>query len=155
MNRKMRSKTFSLALVLGMLVGGCSTAESSARNVPTVMIALNIAGGGRPSPEQAALVQQSLAGAMAKAGLQFARSADDADYIVTATLTPDPVNPKQGHIKISRIEPARRVESEQPNALRASRSADAMTSEAKAQQERLRQLEAWSQSTDARTDYGR
>ena len=148
-----------LAVVLGMFAGGCSTVDSSANNVPRVAIALNIAGGGSPSPQQAAEVQQSLAGAMAKAGLQFARSADQADYIVTATLTLDPVDPREGHLKIGRIEPAPRGERDRPNALRASRSADAMTGEIKALQENLRQFDAWSQTTTQsaaiRTDNGR
>jgi hypothetical protein len=154
MNRKMRSTVVFVAVVLGMLVGGCSTAQSPARNAPTVMIALSIAGGGRPSPEQAAHVQQSLGGAVAKAGLQFARSVDDADYIVTAMLTPDPVDPQRGQLKIVRIEPARRADPDQPNALRASASAGAMASEAMAQQQKLRELEAWSQSMSA-PQYGR
>jgi hypothetical protein len=125
---------FLLIVALGVLVGGCVVAESKAKRAPTVMIAVNIAGGGRPSPEQAAQVQRSLANRMAEAGLQFARSADQADYILTATLTLDPVDPKQGRLNISRLEPVRSPRS----------SSDSIPSEVKEAQEKIRQLESWS-----------
>jgi hypothetical protein len=149
MKRKIEIPIPLLIVALGVLVGGCVVAESTAKRAPTVMIAVHMAGGGRPSPEQAAQVQRSLADRMAEAGLQFARSADQADYILTATLTLDPADPKQGRLNISRLEPVRSPRS----------SSDPIPSEVKEAQEKLRQLEAWSysttQSTVVRTENGR
>jgi hypothetical protein len=122
-----------------VLVGGCAIAEPAPKGAPTVFVALHIAGGGRPSSVQAAQVQQSLAAPMAQDGLQFARSADQADYILTVTLTLDPVDPNRGHLNITRIDPVRRARG----------NSDSMPSEVKEAQEKIRQLERWALSQDA------
>ena len=93
----------TLIFVAG-LVSGCANRAPSARRAPTIMIAVRLAGGGAPSPEQAAAVQQAMAPAADKAGLQFASSLETADFLVTVSFLPDPQDPTKGEIKVNRIE---------------------------------------------------
>jgi hypothetical protein len=85
-------------------VSGCATGKPASISKPAIMIAVRLAGGGMPSLRQAAAVQQALAPAAERAGLQFASSLDTADFLVTVSFSPDPADPGKGEIKVNRVE---------------------------------------------------
>ncbi len=89
-----------------LLSAACTTSAPVAKGLPTVLIALQIPGGGRPTPQQIATVDQMLAGFMDDKGLQLADSAEKADFILSATFTPDPVDPSRGHLTVHNLEAA-------------------------------------------------
>jgi hypothetical protein len=96
-----------LALILlaaAAWVSGCATGKPASKSKPAIMIAVRLAGGGMPSPRQAAAVQQAMAPAADRAGLQFASSLDTADFLVTVSFIPDPEDPAKGEIKVNRVE---------------------------------------------------
>lgn len=68
------------------------------------MLVLRVPGGGRPTPQQVAAAHRALADTMQQGGYVFARRLEQADYLLTATLTPDPVNPDGGRLSIDRME---------------------------------------------------
>ena len=68
---------------------------------------MHLAGGGAPTAQVTAKIHEALAPAMAQAGLEFAQSLERADYVLTATFTPDPVNEEGGRLTLQSLEPAR------------------------------------------------
>ena len=104
MNFARRNAFFLLAALGALLVGACATQPPITRGVPTVMVALRVSGGGAPSAEQIAQVHRAVAATVADAGLRLAENLERADYILTATLTPDQGDPTQGHLAINGVE---------------------------------------------------
>ena len=54
--------------------------------------------------QQAALVQKAIGPALAKAGLELSPRLDDADYVITVTITPDPADPAKAHMAVSGVQ---------------------------------------------------
>src|SRR5581483_12523343 len=66
-----------------------------------------VPGGGSPSQPQAAKVYEAITPAMARAGFQFANSIETADYVLTVTFTPNPLDPPGGHVAVNGLERGR------------------------------------------------
>jgi hypothetical protein len=113
---------------------GCSTSTPVGSNAPkTVMIVIRMAGGGSPSPQQAALVHQAIGPALAKARLEVSPTLAGADYVITVTITTDAADPTKAHMAVSKVE----QNLQKPS----SAVADARA--------RLSELEQWGQSRSA------
>lgn len=100
----------SLALVL---LGGCAAPPPVAQNGRALMLVLRVPGGGRPTPQQVAVAHRALAETMERGGFVFAQRLEQADYLLTATLIPDPVDPNGGRLSIDRMERAQRSQASQ------------------------------------------
>jgi hypothetical protein len=105
----------SLLGVIALMVGGCVQGETKATRAPRVLLLLQIPGGGAPTPRQAAQIQHALAPVIADAGFQLAERVDLADYLLTATFAPDPVDPEAGRLTLRSFEPARGNHAENSN----------------------------------------
>jgi len=140
MSRARRNSFLFLAGLAALLVGGCATQPPTASGARTVMVALRVTGGQAPSPEQVAKAHRAIAEAVTKAGLQFANHLDGADYVLSATFTPEPGDPDQGHLAITSVERVGR-----------SRVSDARATEASFNEMRtqLRAVERWAESRSA------
>ena len=92
-------------LFLSLWMVGCTTTASVASSAPTtIALVIRMAGGEAPSTHQAALVQKAIGPALTKAGLKLSPSLDDADYVITVTLSPDSSDPAKGHMAISGVQ---------------------------------------------------
>jgi hypothetical protein len=140
--KPMRPRVSFILIALVSLLSGCSTPASTASNAPTLLVVLRVAGGGAPTSAQAAKVHQAIAPAMAHAGLQLAKSLDEADYILTATFKPDAENPDGGTFAVNRIERHQRKDT------------GASREQLQEAQQRLSSLDAWAAAHSA-PDYSR
>ncbi len=130
----------SLLFLAALLLCGCATPPPTTAGPPTVMVALRVTGGRAPSPEQVAKVHRAIAAAVNEAGLRFADHLERADYVLSATLTPEPGDPNQGHLVIQGVERVGR-----------SRVSDTRVAEARFDEKRkqLRAVENWAESRSA------
>jgi hypothetical protein len=129
-------KNFLWTGLAAWALSGCATLGQKSDGRPAILIALQLAGGGAPSAQQAATVYRMLGDAVGHAGLRFADSREGADYVVTATFTPDPVDPNRGHLTVRGVERVQR-----PGV-----DLQAMNSSV---QNSLSQLEAWARRHEA------
>jgi hypothetical protein len=114
---------------------GCASSTIDTSK-PSVLFAVRVATGGMPTPQQAEAVQRAMTPAVLRAGLQLASSLESADFVLTVTITPDPVNPGKGHIAVNGIE--RQIRSQ------GSKDLDAAW-------QRARELEQWGLSRSSPT----
>lgn len=121
----------SLGCLVALLCGACSTSPATGAKPPAVAIAVRTIGG-TPSPQQFANIHQALQAHVARAGFRFAEHAAAADFVVTASFTPDPVNPNGGHVSIVSVEPARQIAQGVEE-----------SSESRELRQRLREIERW------------
>ncbi len=91
-----------------LLLGGCANPATTIHRAPTIGLALQIAGGGAPTAQQVATIEQTLAPAMKRDGLRFAKDLESADYVVSAVFAPDPVDSAIGHLTVTGIAPSGR-----------------------------------------------
>jgi hypothetical protein len=121
-----------LSLVVWML--GCSSsAPGPSRTTTPVALVIRIPGGGPPSTQQTALVHAAIGPALAKAGLELATTFEEADYVITVTVVPDPADAARTHVAVSGVEQRQR------------KGKDALADA----QSRLRELERWGESRSA------
>lgn len=100
---------------LALLLGGCATETAPPNPAPRVLLVLQIAGGGAPTPQQAAQVQQAIRPILTQVGFQLAERVGLADYVLSATFAPDPVDPAAGRLTLRSFEPARRDRGDRAN----------------------------------------
>ena len=129
----------SLAFWTALLIGGCAAPAPTSGGAPSVLIELHVSGGGAPTPHQIEKVQEAIAPVMVQSGLQLAESLKRADYVLTATFTPDPVDPNGGRLSLHGLEPARGRRNNTPNPSEA---------QLKEMQDRVANLERWAQRAE-------
>lgn len=122
-----------LAAVMAFCGGGCATPETNS-GPPRVLVALHLAGGGSLTPPQAALVLEALAPVMKSVGFQLADRAEQADYILNATFTPDAIEPNGGRVAIQGFGPVRHE---------GDRTANPSAATLREMQDRVANLERW------------
>ena len=122
-----------------LLIGGCTEPVSTGGGAPRVLVALHVPGGGEPTPHQIEKVNEAIAPVMVQAGLQLAESLERADYILTATFIPDPVDPNGGRLTLHGLEPARGRRRSTPNPTAA---------QLKEMKDRVENLERWGQRAE-------
>jgi hypothetical protein len=127
-----------------LLLGGCASTTPTPTSVPgapTLGIAVQVAGGARPTPQQIAMIYQVLSHDPALANYRFVQRTADAAFVLVAVFTPDALDPNQGNIAVKEITPANQVPTD-----RGMRSPTEMISSA---QDSQQQLEAWARSRES------
>ena len=108
MNRTPKKLLAPLMILAALLMSACATSAPAVRGAPAIVLALQITGGGAPTAQQIATIEQMLAPAMGRDGLSFAKNPESADYLVSAVFAPDPVDPATGHLTVTGIDPDER-----------------------------------------------
>jgi len=135
----MNRALLSLACINSLLFGGCVAPEPTSGGAPSVLVALDLPGGRKPTPHQIEKVHEAIAPVMMQAGLQLAESLERADYILYATFTPDPVDPNGGRLSLHGLEPARG---------RRSTGSNPPAAQLREMQDRVQNLERWAQRAE-------
>jgi hypothetical protein len=99
-----------------------------------VLVAIRIAEGGAPSPQEVAKIHGALEPQMMRAGFTFAKSIDAADFVLTASFARNTADPNGGHVTVTSIEPTSRFQIA---------SHDDSTPEGKERRRRLQEIERW------------
>src|SRR5258708_4148011 len=125
-----------------LLLAGCASTEPVANSTPSIMIAVRVAGGTKPTPQQIPQVYQLVSGDLVRDGWHFAKSRDEADYMRVASFTPNAINPNNGTMTLSRIRQTRDSINSGPDNRRSALSGA---------QDQLRQLDARAKSRESTT----
>jgi len=131
-----------IALVVAgaAMLTGCATTQKA--RVLSVAVAVTTFDGRTPSQEQVARILSLLNPEIARAGFKLARTAVEADFIVTVKFTQD-VEGKGGHVSIASMEPIAHFR----GASGVSESEDM-----KEARRRLREMDAWAMREMTRTN---
>lgn len=127
-----------------LLMSGCASSTSTAPvdEKPSVLIAVQVAGGAPPTPAQSATVFQAVSAELVRVGYRIAKRADSADFEVDAVIVPDVIDSKQGAIKVSDVRPIRRPSDYNSRLIRA---------QLRAAQDQQNALDNWGRSREAPT----
>ena len=119
-------------------VAGCAAPNrtASASSLPSVALVVRLAGGGTLSPAQLRTIHEGMQKDLAAAGYCFARNTPAADFLVTVRFTPDALNPDDGHIAVTAVEP-------NPMNRRGAAYTENGSDEAKEQRRRMQEIERW------------
>jgi hypothetical protein len=124
-----------------LLVAGCaSTGPAVDTSQPSVLIAVQVAGGAKPTPDQSAKVFAEVAAELAAAGYRIAERTDTADFEVVAILTPDAIDATKGSLKVGGVHPILR-----PSDSNGASFADQL----KAARDRQNDLDNWARTREA------
>lgn len=92
-----------LALLLVSLASGCAS-RSSSPAAPKALVTVRIPDGGAPSQEQIADAYALIAPTLLKGGMRFARTAADADYVVSVLYGPAEGENRKADVSIVAID---------------------------------------------------
>jgi hypothetical protein len=120
-----------IALLFAHLIASCA---APVRSQPTALLAVRVAGGGSPTPQQTANITSALENHLSRSGLRFAERLSDADFVVIIDFIPDTIDQNRGRVKIIGVETSSRLR-------RANQ--DEMSVEAKEWAQKLRSYEQW------------
>jgi hypothetical protein len=95
-------------------------------------------GGGTLTPAQLTNIHHAVQDDIAAAGYRFAPNSHVANFLVHVKFTPDALNPSNGHIAITGIEP-------NPLNRRGRTAIDTETEEAKEFRQKMREIERWAE----------
>ncbi len=136
-----RRRLWGFISLSALLIAGCtSTRSTTDASQPSVLIAVQVAGGAAPTPAQSAKTYRQVSAELIKAGYRIADRTDTADFEVVATITPDAIDPTQGAIKVSDVHPIQR---------RSNNSRGSIQTPLQAAQERQNALDNWGKSREA------
>lgn len=136
----------AISLLIVAMLPGCVARSPRTKRLPTVALAVRVAGGGTPSAQEFANIHQALQGHVTTAGYQFASRLDSADFIITVNFTPDAFEPNGGRVAIIGVEPGSMAYGRRSDS-------DAADAEQTAEmRQRLSDIERWIQA-QARASY--
>lgn len=99
----------TLLTLLTIFAGGCAHQGNHAKDRPSVLLALRVAGGGGPpTQQQVSRIHHALESQVAQAGLRFAETIEEADFVLSANFTPDPADPLRGQLDFVGLAPSGR-----------------------------------------------